>query len=235
MRHTTPALLIAYTIAAVAHADTLYDHGDPSGGFGTAVLSELDHVNQVGDGFTLAEDSVIQGVEWWGTGPGNDFSVRIFETTGGIPSATPIADVAVGVIRGTPWGSPDGTVLFYTVTLPDTALPAGDYALSIVDRPVSDNWFWAASCEDGCEGGSFRRVAEGQDWNVGNWEMSFRLIGIPAPCPDLDGSGDVGFGDVLQIIGAWGPCSGCPQDLSGNGIVDFADILVVIANWGPCP
>ena len=26
-------------------------------------------------------------------------------------------------------------------------------------------------------------------------------------CPaDLDGSGDVGFSDILQIIGAWGPC-----------------------------
>ncbi|MCP3903690.1 MAG: hypothetical protein GY715_08660 [Planctomycetes bacterium] len=59
----------------------------------------------------------------------------------------------------------------------------------------------------------------------------------PPPClPDLDGSGDVGFGDILQIIGAWGPCSGaCPQDLSGNGQVDFADILVVIGSWGPCP
>ncbi|MHC5114776.1 MAG: FG-GAP repeat domain-containing protein [Planctomycetota bacterium] len=56
------------------------------------------------------------------------------------------------------------------------------------------------------------------------------------PCPsDLDGSGDVGFGDILQVIGAWGPCAAtCPQDLSGNGNVDFADILLVIGAWGPC-
>ncbi|MCP3904106.1 MAG: sialate O-acetylesterase [Planctomycetes bacterium] len=55
-------------------------------------------------------------------------------------------------------------------------------------------------------------------------------------CPaDLDGSGDVGFGDILQIIAAWGPCPGCPEDLSGNGIADFADILAVIGAWGPCP
>ncbi|MHC5113658.1 MAG: right-handed parallel beta-helix repeat-containing protein, partial [Planctomycetota bacterium] len=51
---------------------------------------------------------------------------------------------------------------------------------------------------------------------------------------DLDGSGDVGFGDILAIIAAWGPCPGCPQDLNGNGFVDFADILVVIGAWGPC-
>ncbi|MCP3905789.1 MAG: hypothetical protein GY715_19350 [Planctomycetes bacterium] len=55
-------------------------------------------------------------------------------------------------------------------------------------------------------------------------------------CPaDLDGSGDVGFGDILQVIGAWGPCgTPCPQDLSGNGNVDFADILAVIGAWGSC-
>ncbi|MCP3905244.1 MAG: S8 family serine peptidase [Planctomycetes bacterium] len=53
---------------------------------------------------------------------------------------------------------------------------------------------------------------------------------------DLDGSGDVGFGDILTIIGAWGPCGvPCPEDLSGNGQVDFADILEVIAAFGDCP
>ncbi|MCP3904488.1 MAG: right-handed parallel beta-helix repeat-containing protein [Planctomycetes bacterium] len=61
---------------------------------------------------------------------------------------------------------------------------------------------------------------------------------LPVACPaDLDGSGDVGFGDILAIIGAWGPCAPgpCEQDLSGNRQVDFADILAVIAAWGPCP
>jgi len=66
---------------------------------------------------------------------------------------------------------------------------------------------------------------------------SFPGDGQPTICDclaDLDGSGDVGFADILEIIGAWGPCVGCPQDLSGNGAVDFADILQVIAAWGPC-
>jgi len=52
---------------------------------------------------------------------------------------------------------------------------------------------------------------------------------------DIDSSGDVGFGDILQIIGAWGPCSGaCPADLDGSGDVGFADVLAVIGAWGPC-
>ncbi|MCP3903022.1 MAG: hypothetical protein GY715_05235 [Planctomycetes bacterium] len=55
------------------------------------------------------------------------------------------------------------------------------------------------------------------------------------PCPeDLDGSGDVGFGDILAIIAAWGPCGACAEDLSGNGAVDFADVLLVIGAWGSC-
>jgi hypothetical protein len=55
-------------------------------------------------------------------------------------------------------------------------------------------------------------------------------------CPgDVDGSGDVGFGDIFDIIGAWGDCGNCPQDVDGNGNVGFSDILEVIAAWGPCP
>ncbi|MHC5113429.1 MAG: DUF2341 domain-containing protein [Planctomycetota bacterium] len=62
------------------------------------------------------------------------------------------------------------------------------------------------------------------------------FVEIDIACPaDIDGSGDVGFGDILQVIGNWGPCPPeCPQDLSGNGAVDFADILVIIGSWGPC-
>ncbi|MHC5114893.1 MAG: hypothetical protein ACYTGP_10755 [Planctomycetota bacterium] len=62
------------------------------------------------------------------------------------------------------------------------------------------------------------------------------IMGPPAPCPgDVDGSGEVGFGDVLAIISAWGPCASCPEDLNGSGAVDFADILIVIGAWGACP
>jgi hypothetical protein len=66
------------------------------------------------------------------------------------------------------------------------------------------------------------------------------LISDPIlPCPgDVDGSEEVGFGDILTIIGEWGPCkipTSCPLDLNGDALVGFGDILVVIANWGPCP
>ena len=47
-------------------------------------------------------------------------------------------------------------------------------------------------------------------------------------------NGDVAFGDILQVISNWGPCSGCPQDVDGNGTVGFSDILGIVATWGPC-
>ncbi len=55
-------------------------------------------------------------------------------------------------------------------------------------------------------------------------------------CPaDLDDSGDVGFGDLLILLAAWGSCEGdCPADLDGSGFVGFGDLLIVLAAWGPC-
>ncbi|MCP3906339.1 MAG: hypothetical protein GY715_22180 [Planctomycetes bacterium] len=56
------------------------------------------------------------------------------------------------------------------------------------------------------------------------------------PCAfDLDASGAIDFGDVLQIVAQWGPCGpSCPADLNGDGEVGFGDILAVIGVWGPC-
>jgi hypothetical protein len=51
----------------------------------------------------------------------------------------------------------------------------------------------------------------------------FDVIGATCPCPwDLDGSGDVGINDFLDLLANWG---------NPYGIRDFLDLL---ANWGPC-
>ncbi|MHC5113258.1 MAG: FG-GAP-like repeat-containing protein [Planctomycetota bacterium] len=64
------------------------------------------------------------------------------------------------------------------------------------------------------------------------------LINEIFPCPgDFNEDGAVGFGDILALIGLWGPCGvgiTCPGDLNFDGAVGFGDILFVIANWGPC-
>ncbi len=61
----------------------------------------------------------------------------------------------------------------------------------------------------------------------------------PDPCPeDIDGSGRVDFGDILAVLGDWGPYAPCPPyklaDINRNCAVDFQDILAILAAWGPC-
>ncbi len=56
------------------------------------------------------------------------------------------------------------------------------------------------------------------------------------PCPwDLDGSGDVGINDFLDVLAQWGTDPGGPPDFDGSGDVGINDFLALLANWGPCP
>jgi hypothetical protein len=58
------------------------------------------------------------------------------------------------------------------------------------------------------------------------------------PCPaDLDGNGDVGFNDLVILLGGWGLCPGlgpCPGDIDGDGSVGYSDLTILLASWGPC-
>jgi len=65
----------------------------------------------------------------------------------------------------------------------------------------------------------------------GSWMV--RAHGRPAA--DFDGDGNVGFSDLTQLLAAWGPCAGCPEDLDGDDSVGFADLTTVLNSWGPCP
>jgi len=58
-------------------------------------------------------------------------------------------------------------------------------------------------------------------------------------CPaDLDGDGEVGITDFLDLLAAWGPCpappQGCPADLDFDNEVGINDFLDLLASWGPC-
>jgi hypothetical protein len=55
------------------------------------------------------------------------------------------------------------------------------------------------------------------------------------PCnDDLNGDGQVGFTDLTQLLGSWGPCPACPEDLDGDGAVGFTDLTQLLGSWGPC-
>ena len=61
------------------------------------------------------------------------------------------------------------------------------------------------------------------------------MLAHPKPSvadPDLDGDGSVGGADLGLLLGAWGPCAGCPADLDGDGDVDGADLGLLLGAWG---
>lgn len=77
------------------------------------------------------------------------------------------------------------------------------------------------------------------DLAISNWlgdDVSVLLNDCPPVCAaDLDGSGDVGFADLTQLLSAWGPCAApCPEDLDANGDVGFTDLTALLSTWGPC-
>jgi hypothetical protein len=67
--------------------------------------------------------------------------------------------------------------------------------------------------------------------------LTAETVGPTLACPaDIDGSGEVGFDDLLILLSSWGPCSPpCPPDLDGDGEVGFQDLLELLSTWGPCP
>ena len=57
----------------------------------------------------------------------------------------------------------------------------------------------------------------------------------PETCPwDLDGSGDVGIDDFLDLLAEWGTDPNGPPDFDGDGVVGINDMMAMLANWGPC-
>jgi hypothetical protein len=49
---------------------------------------------------------------------------------------------------------------------------------------------------------------------------------------DVNGDGVVNVTDLLMVVGAFGPCPGCPEDIDGDGMAGASDILIVLSNWG---
>ena len=63
----------------------------------------------------------------------------------------------------------------------------------------------------------------------------FDLAGANCLCPwDLNGSGDVGINDFLDLLAQWGTDPGGPPDFDGDGDVGINDFLELLAHWGPC-
>ena len=62
----------------------------------------------------------------------------------------------------------------------------------------------------------------------------FVVDNITETCPwDIDQSGAVGTGDLLELFTQWGTDGSADFDEDGN--VGTSDLLILFVNWGPCP
>ena len=196
--------------ASPAEAALLFTNGEPSSHSGP--VSDLCAVgicdpntaifNEVGDNFNLSSRSVVQSVLWAGGYDFGDdflaadnFSVRIFDLSNGIPLAMPRLEYSnIQVSRSDLGGS-----LYryrYDLSTPVT-LASGNYFLSIVNNTPTDpdDWFWAGSIH-GAGNPFFRDRPQQNDgsFEVVDWqplpaqastELSFAIRGEPVPTPAL--------------------------------------------------
>jgi hypothetical protein len=90
------------------------------------------------------------------------------------------------------------------------------------------------------------KCADSDTWNIGDFDPIASDPSQDTPgdvnpdcgdgkggdCPgDLDGSGEVGGGDIGLLLAAWGGPDG---DLNGDGITNGADVGLLLSDWGFC-
>lgn len=225
-------LLVPGPWLSPAEAEVVFDNGDPELGFGVSMLSEIDHINQVGDDFILAASTRLERLEWWGDEDGGSLGIRIFAIEDGAPVPEPLHELEVHDPGRTEEEFPGGSFTRYVTPLPGLLLPAGRYLLSIVDTSEDGGFFWAASCEDGCEGDSWRRVVDGEPWRISNFDLAFRLEGGEPLEPFLRGDcnldGTVDLSDAIRTIAILflgQERAGCDDacDSNDDGALDLSD------------
>ena len=102
---------------------------------------------------------------------------------------------------------------------PPVKVASGD----LDDKGEDDDWIVGVGSATGLHGKPVDMIEQ----------TNILLGGVCAA--DLDGDGEVKVGDLLILIGDWGPCSKCDSDLDNDGEVKIADLLILIGEWGACP
>ena len=131
----------------------------------------------------------------------------------------------------------------YRVFFEDLPLGPGKYYIGARNpggHGEGTNYWLTSNGGQGTEETGWTSADAGKTWEQGKeeyWHFAFELYGVAGTaCPaDLDGDGEVGIGDVLAVLSAWGPCPECPEDLDHDGEIGLGDLLILLAAWGPCP
>ena len=68
--------------------------------------------------------------------------------------------------------------------------------------------------------------------DLGAYERAGTPVGGAVYLADIDANGAVGFTDLLELLGSWGPCPPCClADFDFDGFVGLSDLLVLLAGW----
>ncbi|MHC4428333.1 MAG: hypothetical protein ACYS0D_06985 [Planctomycetota bacterium] len=122
------------------------------------------------------------------------------------------------------------------IDVAENAILHGQLTVEMADgyEPQPDDVFVIVTAPNilgGFDATSLPTLAEGASWHViQNSESVYLRIGPVTG--DFNEDGTVSTADLLQLIAAWGPCQGCPEDLDGDGEVATSDLLILIGNWG---
>jgi hypothetical protein len=143
---------------------------------------------QAADMLTLASGlTTIARLEWWGTqNPAitrpDNFVMRIFESTAGLPNARPLYAIPVGDVDRVDTGHTTSTaiggtpVYRYSVDLSPFDLDPGyGYFISILNKAGHD-WMWMCTDGTGASTVTCSRVSDGGIWNPSyDHDLAFRL------------------------------------------------------------
>lgn len=107
--------------------------------------------------------------------------------------------------------------------------PIAVRAMAVMRRP-------GASAPSLMVGGTFARLIDTGDTVLARYQACADPAPRHCPA-DLRSNGVVNGGDLSRFlwVDRTGTCRWGAMDIDGNGVVDFGDLLALLGQWGPCP